>query len=303
MAVPDLFAKDSPKVITSSRVPNFFSDKATTAPAQPAFVPLEGLVPSTGEKTYAPSKPFFEDTLNNVRPNSVPLDPTSIKKGVVNIGASFLGGGAQIPKALVNIKDIALGQPLDQNRFVDKLAATGQAYQKSFDVATGQENDESFIKKLQGGIGSMGTYLIPSAGVGKIAQAISGTSKYAPKIAQGIAIESMTGLEASQEAGAVYDEILAKTGDQAKAKDISTNTFTANAILGSITNKYAKYFEALPPGATNVLKRVLSAFIFEGGQESGQQVISNLATGKPVMEGVKDSDRKRSCRERVLQVV
>lgn len=290
MAVPDLFAKQGTTSSTKAgRVPNLFPEKATPAPAQPTFVPLEGLVPSTGEKTYKPSKPFFEDTLNNIRPNSIPTDQVPGQKAAYNIGASFLGGLAQIPKGAVNIKDLALNQPLDQNRFVDKLAATGQKYQEAFDVATGQQDDESFVKKLEGGVGSAGTFLIPSAGVGKVAEVLSGISKYGPKLAKVASLGTMTGLESSQEAGAVYDDVLAKSGDQNKATDVAQSTFAANVVLGAITNKYSQYFENLPPGAANILKRVLAGFAFEGGQEAGQQMISNLATDKPLMEGVKDS--------------
>lgn len=291
----------------------------TPAPAIDASAPITPTTPAPVTTEPAPkvepAKAYFSDNLDklintykdfyaknpqykNVEPSTPYINQEGkLEEGrfLRKLGTGFVAGVASIPRAIGNIPKLFGGQPLDQGGWTDRLEATGKKYQEASDVLYGNDG-ETFKDKLASGIGSAGSYLIPSTGVAKGAgllargsELLPALAKYAPAIAKGAGIATMTGLESSQEAGQTYDDVYAKSGDQKKATQAAQGVAAANAVLIAATGKFGKYFEELPSGARNTVKRVLAGMFFEGGQEGGQQMIGNVATGKPIMEGVKDS--------------
>lgn len=283
-------------------------------PAQSAD-PVAPVEPSSAPSSQAPSKAYFSDYLDNIKktytdyynqnPQYKDIEPNlpyydtqgNLQQGkkIRQFGTAFASGIAQIPQAIKNIPNYLTGKPLDTGGWTDRLAETGKQYQEASDAMYGTTKN-SFGDKLASGAGSVATYLIPSTGAAKGAgllakgsEMLPAVARFAPKIAKGVGIASMTGLEASQEGKQTYDEVLAKTGDQQKAINTAQGVAGANAVLIAATGKLGGYFEELPSGVKNTIKRILGGMFFEGGQEGGQQMIQNVATDKPVLEGVGES--------------
>lgn len=249
----------------------------------------------------APVKPFFDESLKNIEDNvtyknNTPF-PDSVDKRVRDIGAGFAGQMLQLPKGIKNIGNVIAGSPLTSGDWTDRLAATGQKYSEVTDKVLYGDQPKPFSAKLASGAGNMASFFVPGTGVGKLGMAgeylLANSvrfAKYAPAVAALLGQGTMATLESSQEAGQIYDDVLQKTNDPVKAQEETEKGFLGNIILAAITNKFSGYFEALEPGVKNVLKRVVGAFVSEGGQESGQQIIQNIASGASnIFDGVAES--------------
>ena len=141
--------------------------------------------------------------------------------------------------------------------------------------------DPNFMEQIASGAGSQAAFLIPGAGAMKFTEL---ASRFAPTLASGIGATVSTLLESSAEAGSVYQDALALGYDEEKAQTAGEKTFWANVLLVGITNKLGVFGDQ----ATQ-LKAALMSAPLEGLQESGQQVISNVNTGRDPYEGVLES--------------
>lgn len=139
-------------------------------------------------------------------------------------------------------------------------------------------NDPNFVEKLAGGAASMATMMGPSLMVGGALKIIGA----GPKLAQFAGLSFGTLFEAAGEAGNVKRELMAQGMKEDDANAKADQVFGANAVLLYITNKYGLFDEA----SKGVVKKAAQNFIAEGGQEGAQAVISNWATGKPLLDSV-----------------
>ena len=136
-------------------------------------------------------------------------------------------------------------------------------------------SNPDFGDAIVSGIGSMGAFFIASA--------VTGGGAIAPTI-----------LESLGEAGAVYEENKKKGMKPVDAFKDSSKNFVGNLIWNALLNKASGLFENVgQPIDMKLKEKILStirASSFEGIQEGGQQIMSNMTTGKEnVWEGVPES--------------
>ena len=141
--------------------------------------------------------------------------------------------------------------------------------------------NQSFVEKVFEGAGSSVVYFVPAVGVFKGASVLSAVS---PRVAMMFGGSASATLEAMAEAGQVFEEVK-KKGDLQLAKEASTKTFWANAILLALTENLGVF----NPNIKGALKKALISMPTEGFQESAQQLISNVQSGRPAWEGVGES--------------
>lgn len=96
-------------------------------------------------------------------------------------------------------------------------------------------------------------------------------------------------LEAGSEAQNVYDDLKAQGKDDKEARKKAAATFGANAVLNTITNKLGIFSGKGGKGTLGKFKKFFVNTLLEVGQEDAQQIISNMATGKPVGYGLKET--------------
>lgn len=180
--------------------------------------------------------------------------------GAVGVGSGLLGAGA----ALFEARGLeAASQKLDSLR-EDLMSA-----------------NPSFVDQVAAGVGSTALFFIPGVGVARGAQALQVASGMARWLGAG----ASAGMEASAEAGSVYNSLKQSGASDEDARRGAATTFFANAALTTVTNRFGLFNAHENP----VVRRTLSA-AYEGLlQEGPQQMIANLATDKPVMDGVKDA--------------
>ena len=156
-----------------------------------------------------------------------------------------------------------------------KLESAIESFEKGSTIYS--VSNPNLMDKVTRSSVSAASFFLPGYGVMKGAQAMNMTPAAASILAQ----ITMTSLEASMEAGEVYNELLGQGMSAGEANNKATAVFGLNALLIGITNKYG-----LGDFAKKNLAKKLLAGPSEGIQEAGQQIISNLMTGKPMMEGV-----------------
>jgi len=154
-------------------------------------------------------------------------------------------------------------------------AAQGNINQAAKDLMT---YDPNLVDEILAGFGSTTTFFVPGLGIAKGVQAISNV---APRMALWLGSGASAGMEASVEAGMVYDEMLEKTGSKAEAVKSADQVFWGNVPLLVITNKLGLFADR-----GNQIQRRTMAAVMEGPlQEGPQQIISNVAAGNPAMDG------------------
>lgn len=136
-------------------------------------------------------------------------------------------------------------------------------------------SNPDFGDAIVSGIGSMGAFFIASA--------VTGGGAVVPTI-----------LESLGEAGAVYEDNKKKGMKPVDAFKESSKDFVGNLIWNALLNKASGLFENVGQPIDMKLKdKILStvrASSFEGIQEGGQQIMSNMTTGKEnIWEGVPES--------------
>ncbi len=141
--------------------------------------------------------------------------------------------------------------------------------------------DPKFIDQLAEGGGSMATFFIPGLGISKVAKALS----FAPVLAEYFGIAASSLIESGVEAGNNYENALKQGKDAKEAQQVGEATFFGNLPVLLLTNKFGGLFEE----SGGSLAKALKSGFFEGTQEGTQQVIGNVASGRPTMEGVGES--------------
>src|SRR3990167_6567501 len=145
-----------------------------------------------------------------------------------------------------------------------------------------QPEDPNFALQVTSGFGSAAVFFLPGFGFMRAAGFFGVTS---PRIAALFGNSAATALEASTEAGLVYRELIEQGKSRNEASLKALGSFASNAVLIFLTNKFGLF----DPQKETAIKRTLESALLEGGQEGAQQVISNLATNRPLLEGVKES--------------
>ena len=138
--------------------------------------------------------------------------------------------------------------------------------------------NQKFHEKALEGLGSSLPYFIPGVGLETGTTVLASVS---PRIAMIFGGSASAALEAMGEAGQTFDEVV-KTQGEEKAKDASTKTFLANAILLGLTERFGIF----NPDVASGLKKALLSMPNEGIQEATQQLIQNVNTGKDPWDGV-----------------
>ena len=142
--------------------------------------------------------------------------------------------------------------------------------------------DPNFAQQVMSGFGSAAVFYVPGLGAMRATMFFSAVS---PKLGMIFGNSVSTALESATEAGMVYRDLRSQGKSEKDASLKAAGTFVSNAVLIFLTNKFGIFDE----GTQTAVRQGLESAVLEGGQESAQQIISNLSTGKPVLEGVKES--------------
>ena len=262
----------SPKLSTGL-VP--VSEWKKTRPAAPAPVTPQVEMPQSTGNTIADNYKIYSDGLKKVS--------GAIAGGLYETAGASIEGMEWLGKKIMRTAGAD----------VSKLGGAGEAINDFFkDVArVNRPTDERFTKNLVEGtglqiswndilgmFGSMAAFIGPAKAV-----QIAGGAGAASGV---LANFTMTALESGTEAGAVYDELLAKGVPESEADKKANRTFISNLIVNAILNKFAGYFDE---NTKTYLRSVLQGVVAEGSQESIQQIISNMNTDRPPFEGVPES--------------
>ncbi|NQU99467.1 MAG: hypothetical protein HQ538_01905, partial [Parcubacteria group bacterium] len=159
------------------------------------------------------------------------------------------------------------------------LSGIAQDIESNVDILAVE--NPTFLDNLTQGAGSTATFFIPGVGIAKGVSALGMTGKAALYFGGSLS----TALEATSEAGGVYQELRDSGKSDEEASKAATETFWANAVVIGLTNHLGPFSDKIKSN----LKRGIISSLTEGGQEGIQTIISNIETGKPVLEGVKDS--------------
>lgn len=193
-------------------------------------------------------------------------------------GLEFLG--EQIPMELAPVLRMAM-------KFGGKqLSNLGKSRREFYTI-----KDPDLAYNIASGAGSMGTFLIPGIGAGKIIQA----AKLAPKIAVAVAAGVSGTLEAMTEGGSAYHRALEKGMDEKGAIAAGNATFALNVPTTILLNRIGIFGDSAKEILRGLKKvaatgKVLGmAALSEGTQEALQQVISNTAVSDDPSQGVFES--------------
>ncbi|HFD80487.1 MAG TPA: PLxRFG domain-containing protein [Gammaproteobacteria bacterium] len=142
--------------------------------------------------------------------------------------------------------------------------------------------DPNFLDSLAAGFGSTAAFFVPGAGIARGAEALARTAQ---RMALWLGSGAAAGMEAAAEAGSVYEQLLREGRSPDEAARIADRVFWANTALVTLTDRYGLFGEQ----GGQLMRRALGA-VNEGVlQEAPQQGISNLATGRPLTEGMGES--------------
>ena len=136
-------------------------------------------------------------------------------------------------------------------------------------------SDPTFGDQLIQGIGSMAAFYGASL--------ITGGGAMAPTV-----------LESMGEAGAVYEQNKKNGMSNSESLKSATVDFVGNLIWNTVTNRFSGIFDKMDNATKTSVKRkildTLGSATFEGVQEAGQQIMSNLTSNNPdVWQGVLES--------------
>lgn len=145
--------------------------------------------------------------------------------------------------------------------------------------------DPTFMDKLATGGGSLLSFMIPGMAASKAINVGGATLKASAFL--GTSISALT--ESAVEGGGVFETNKAQGMDEKEAAKRATATFFANIPVNYILDKWM--FNEIPngPKVTKFFKGMIAGGAQESAQESIQQMISNVATDRPLLEGVPES--------------
>jgi len=148
----------------------------------------------------------------------------------------------------------------------------------------GLDPKDTIVDQVFQGVGSMLPF-VATGYVTKVASTALGLGKYASTIATGANVITESLMEASD----AYKSAKANGATDEEAYKTFENVGATNVALIGITDKLGGIFEDTAyKGVKKLFKAGFSGFM-EGGQEAVQQMTSNFNTGRPILEGVKDS--------------
>jgi len=140
--------------------------------------------------------------------------------------------------------------------------------------------DPNFVDGIMQGFGSMATFYVPGIGV---ASGAANLARVAPRLATLFGVGTASLLESLTEAGAVYNESLARNEPQEYAVNNANLAFWANLPVVAISNYSGGLFEKA--GGRQIYETLKSGGT-EALQEMVQQYFSNLALADPAMKDV-----------------
>jgi len=168
----------------TSRVPDFLNSVPTETPKTevPLVLPKDGIIPGLTKiedpKTLPEpkmAKPFFEESLDKVieaGPRNQKTILPEVDRYATQIGGNVIGGVLKLPKAIADIPDLVMGNPLETEGSLARLSTTGDKVIEATDTIAGRGNlgqEKQFSDKLAGGFGNLLSNFVPASGVGKIA--------------------------------------------------------------------------------------------------------------------------------------
>lgn len=136
------------------------------------------------------------------------------------------------------------------------------------------EKEAGYIRKVAQGLGSSIPYLA------------GGLALKGAQVTPWVASMGMSGIEALTNGYEDYKENVSSGMDEKDATKRAWGSFMSNFVIGTVTNKLGGFFDDLKPGVVPAFKRFLSTTVFETSEEVGQQLISNVFTGKPLLTGL-----------------
>ncbi len=178
--------------------------------------------------------------------------------GAVGVGAGMLGYIARVADA------------------EGLTVAAGEVQAQATDLLP---PDPNFVDELLSGFGSTAMFFVPGMGIVRGATAVA---QVAPRMAYWLGAGAAAGMEAATEAGLVYQERIDQGATPEEAAASADATFFANTPLLVVTNRLGLFADR----GSRLMRRSLAGVIEGPGQEGPQQIISNLATGRPWDEGV-----------------
>lgn len=220
---------------------------------------------------------------------------SAVNTTAAQTGASLVGGINFLANKVQNITGNE-----NYDGFLDRIAKSAQ--EKADRFSTGQEralniqeeDKDTFVYKMASAATSAATFYVPGIGIVK---GIGLFANISSKLATAVGVAASTALESATEAGEVYDDVYQQMLTKGKSESEARKTadtrasavFGVNALVVGLTNKYGGIFEDMPA----VMKRKLLSYLVSGGsealQETIQTVTSNVATGRPWDEGIKDA--------------
>lgn len=183
----------------------------------------------------------------------------------VSLGQSLLGFMAQASEGL--------GFDETADAILEREDAIDRWRQAAIDF-----REPDIVDEIAMGVSSTGSFLVAGGVVAGGARAMAMISPRAAMLFGG-SVSAV--LEASAESGAVYTQNIDSGMDEKEALRKANNTFALNMVLNQITNQFGFFGTQV-----SALKRMLSSAGAESIQEASQQIISNVNTNQPPLEGV-----------------
>jgi hypothetical protein len=185
------------------------------------------------------------------------------------------GTMAAVPAAEAWIKSKLPALGGDQS----KLAQAAQKSAESIkDIAAGlMPNDPNFADDLWSGAASAAMFIPAGAGTGAVVSNIPRMGVLMTKLAPAIGAGVSAVLEASTEAGTVYQDQVKKGLKPEIASKAAFSDFWQNALLVGLTNHFGIFGDKLTG-----LKKALASAPLEGLQEAGQSILASVAKDEPI---------------------
>lgn len=148
----------------------------------------------------------------------------------------------------------------------------------------GIDPNDTLVDQVFQGVGSMLPF-VATGYVTKVASTAIGLGKYASTVATGANVITESLMEASE----AYKSAKADGKTDEEAYKAFENVGATNALLIGVTDKLGGIFEDTAYKGVKKLFKAGFSGLMEGGQEAVQQMTSNFNTGKPILDGVKES--------------
>ena len=249
---------------------------------------ITSLVTPPGEGFFDP----FGRVAARMKPKTrAEIDRIRLEKGsyTESLGQDVKRIGSSIMSQFV------FGEPAVKARFL-QLGTEGTGLESLFENPAKQleewqgmmaAEDPDLMDALGSGAGSFLFNFIPGQALVNISQLFKTVD---PGTARMIAASLSGFLEATSEAGVVYQQLLSQGVSREIAHGKASTNFWANAIWATLTNRIG-LFSGVGSGGSmrEIIKRSLATGSAECVQEVGQQLFGNLATNRSWYEGMPEA--------------